>query len=302
MPNDPIRGGGDDAASAQAEVHRAFGQAFATAQRLENNVVTLIVGLGGVDYHDVHSARGHIVALRGLTMGDLVGEVERLAEVAGHFQDEALLPTLDAAVDLRNQLAHGFFVENLVETCTVEGCRDLVRELVEIDRRLAIVSDQVVVALRGIPGLTYVENDREAEVLGALVTGGRSQGYEAFMKRFTALPRTVEVTNIYVAESKGLTESGYRPILAMSDHRLLTIGAYGLCAFVEDAPVVLGAEFDRGNGEWTTRVGVPCKVRTKVKLSMPWHYDVPLAGGWRLEVRPGGGDGALFKWTLLKSE
>lgn len=282
-----------------AEVQRAFGSAFIEVHRLEAHLVHLIQLLDELTRparHDVHSFRGRGVWLRGLTMGQLVDEVETLAERAGVFQDGPLLPLLNSAVDTRNAFAHGYFSENLPEYWTSEGCKELLEGLARGESYLSEVATRVLEAAHELPNIDVVAPEDEAKAAVALLTRKTAAGFEVFSGRATAIPRVVDVVQILIANCGDLTETGYRPILLMTDRRPLTVGSHGLCAWVEkeDAPLYqVEFSFD----ERVAVPGVPCRVKSQPKLLAQWHYDVGLANGWFIEVRPGLG-GPLFSWAL----
>lgn len=283
---------------AEADLHRAFGRAFAASQRLESNLVAMVIALGAVDYRDPHSARGHVVALRNMTLGRLTDELRVVAQTKNVLQDSALLPTLDDAVDVRNWLAHGFFTEHLVESTTAEGCRRLAEQLGAIETWLSALADEVVVATRQFPDLSTTNRADELAIVEALVRGRRSDRIEVFVGTGTTLPRRVEIDRIGVVPCGALTATGVRPILLLKDGRPITVGALGLCAYVSGGVSAREFEVQAADGRWQKDAGLPCTLKTDLGVTIPWDYELKLAGGWVLRVQPASTREHVFEWGL----
>ena len=122
------------------EVFLGFGMAMSTAQALEGDLLSLSLAVGAhaqggatpAEFKDLDSQ------LSKRTLGQLLGFLK-----AKGYLDRSSHAEWFAALELRNYLAHGFFIENVEKMLVPEGCIQLASELREVDAFLERIQDQV---------------------------------------------------------------------------------------------------------------------------------------------------------------
>ena len=121
----------DDPRYQSKQVFEWFGRATLLAQSLEFELATLLTAADA--YTKEEFTLKDIERLRRINLKATMGELRQLVRRLNPplVQDDDLLDALDEALDVRNHLAHHFFIEHIRDIDSFTGRFAMLRELLE---------------------------------------------------------------------------------------------------------------------------------------------------------------------------
>jgi hypothetical protein len=208
-----------------------------------------------------------------------------------------LLPTntlqrLHLALQKRNFLAHHFWYERSHLMVTNEGLSSMVRELAECAEFFQEVDREVTsYCLPHVHALGITE-DHLTEAFQEIL-----QGIPPDPLPSRPIPRRSQRVQIIRAWDipSTLQEGGSGLIFEAADRQFWQLCDVGLGWFLRDEP----------EPHWVVNSALaqylPAVMPARPSLRSPWDFDLPLARGAVLRVRPPSGN-KIFRWSIVRSQ
>lgn len=274
------------------EVFANYGLALYLAQALEKGISILLSGQYAPttpdkmtkwrydDLMDMHSS---------FTFGQLITRLNKVMDFPSGFEEE-----LKNAIEIRNELAHNYWWEHVVDFATFKGREKMLKELREfINRfeRLDKIFDAVNV--NWMEGMGFTIPTLDLEGLEKHIIDKRAT---KLLRR--KLKKNELLKNIYMYPyTEGSGNQMEMPLFEFGDG---TFWMLGDCGLTYAPPAIDKTHLNtlRGSEE-----ALPAKFNPRPKNAKDWDYRLILDSGFYIQVWPSQRMGSFaFRWNLQKSK